>query len=75
MLDSDTNREHSTKWLGHNLVDFNLYLKFKDIQDQDYQEMRQRLNFALEQIEKEEEAVLLDEGNDEQTNIEGIASP
>jgi len=34
-----------------------LHLNFKDMKDQDYQDIRERLNLALERIEQEQEKV------------------
>lgn len=54
VLDPDANKGHQSKWVDHTLPGFNLHLNFKDIKDNDYQDIRSRLNFALERIEKEE---------------------
>ena len=55
VLDPDANKGHLSKWVDHTLPGFNLHLNFKDMKDNDYQDIRSRLNFALERIEQEEE--------------------
>jgi len=54
VLDPDADKDESSKWVDHTLPGFNLHLNFKDMKNYDYQEIRNRLNFALERIEKEE---------------------
>ncbi len=55
VLDCDINKAgHLSKWVEHTLPGFNLHLNFKDMQNYDYQEIKNKLNFALERIEKEE---------------------
>ncbi|MGM8884968.1 adenylate/guanylate cyclase domain-containing protein [Psychrobacter sp. 1U2] len=54
VLDPDIDKDESSKWVDHTLPGFNLHLNFKDMKNYDYQEIRNRLNFALERIEKEE---------------------
>ncbi|MGP9543512.1 adenylate/guanylate cyclase domain-containing protein [Psychrobacter sp. AOP7-B1-25] len=49
---------HLSKWVDHTLPGFNLHLNFKDMKDNDYQDIRARLNFALERIEQEEEKIV-----------------
>ncbi|WP_367103511.1 adenylate/guanylate cyclase domain-containing protein [uncultured Psychrobacter sp.] len=60
VLDPDVDKGHSSKWVDHTLPGFNLHLNFKDIQNYDYQEIKNKLNFALEHIEKEEKKSLPD---------------
>ncbi|MDX2372733.1 adenylate/guanylate cyclase domain-containing protein [Psychrobacter sp. PP-21] len=55
VFDPDANKGHLSKWVDHTLPGFNLHLNFKDMKDNDYQDIRTRLNFALERIEQEEE--------------------
>ena len=57
VLDPDTNKGHLSKWVDHTLPGFNLHLNFKDMNDGDYQDIRARLNVALERVEQEEEKV------------------
>lgn len=54
VLDPDVNRSDSSKWIDHTLPGFNLHLNFKDMKNYDYQEIKNRLNFALERLEKEQ---------------------
>ena len=54
VLDPDMDRDESSKWVDHTLPGFNLHLNFKDMKNYDYKEIRNRLNFALERVEKEE---------------------
>lgn len=56
VLDPDVNNGHMSKWMDHTLPGFNLHLNFKDMKNYDYKEIRDRLNFALERLEKEEES-------------------
>lgn len=58
VLDPDSNVTHQSKWVDHTLPGFNLHLNFKDIKDYDYQDIRARLNFALERIEQEQEKIV-----------------
>lgn len=60
VLDPDVDKDESSKWVDHTLPGFNLHLNFKDMKNYDYQEIRNRLNFALERIEKEENESLPD---------------
>ena len=55
VLDPDTRNNHESKWVDHTLPGFNLHLNFKDMKDQDYQDIMARLNFALERIEQEQQ--------------------
>ena len=57
VLDPDAHKGHLSKWVDHTLPGFNLHLNFKDMKDDDYQDIRDRLNFALERIEQEQEKV------------------
>jgi len=58
VFDPNTNTAGQlSKWVDHTLPGFNLHLNFKDMKDNDYQDIRARLNFALERIEQEEKAV------------------
>ncbi|MGP5301960.1 adenylate/guanylate cyclase domain-containing protein [Psychrobacter celer] len=57
VLDPDANKGPLSKWVDHTLPGFNLHLNFKDMKDQDYQDIRERLNLALERIEQEQEKV------------------
>ena len=57
VLDPDENKGKQSKWVDHTLPGFNLHLNFRDMQDNDYQDIRSRLNLALERIEQEEKAV------------------
>ena len=54
VLDPDANKGRLSKWVDHTLPGFNLHLNFKDMQNYDYKEIKSKLNFALERIEKEE---------------------
>ncbi len=58
VLDPSASTGHLSKWVDHTLPGFNLHLNFKDMKDNDYQDIRARLNFALERIEQEEEKVV-----------------
>lgn len=60
VLDPDVNKGKLSKWVDHTLPGFNLHLNFRDMQDNDYQDIRSRLNIALERIEQEEKAVALE---------------
>lgn len=60
VLDPDTYKGHLSKWVDHTLPGFNLHLNFKDMKDNDYQDIRARLNFALERVEQEQEKVATD---------------
>lgn len=59
VFDPDANKGHLSKWVDHTLPGFNLHLNFKDMKDNDYQDIRTRLNFALERIEQEEEKLAI----------------
>ena len=59
VLDPDENKGHQSKWVDHTLPGFNLHLNFKDMKDNDYQDIMARLNFALERIEQEQEKVVM----------------
>ena len=63
VLDPDMHKGQSSKWVDHTLPGFNLHLNFKDMKNYDYQEIKNRLNFALERLEKEERVAML--GDDE----------
>ncbi len=66
VLDPDVSRSDSSKWMDHTLPGFNLHLNFKDMKNYDYQEIKNRLNFALERLEKEQHSVIADnDHNDE----------
>ena len=54
VLDPDANKGQQSKWVDHTLPGFNLHLNFKDMKNYDYQEIKSRLNFALERLEKED---------------------
>ena len=58
--DPDENKGQLSKWVDHTLPGFNLHLNFKDMQNNDYQDIRNRLNLALARIEQEEQAALLE---------------
>lgn len=58
VLDPDANKGRLSKWVDHTLPGFNLHLNFKDMKDSDYQDVRNRLNLALERIEQEEAVAL-----------------
>ncbi|MGM8891700.1 adenylate/guanylate cyclase domain-containing protein [Psychrobacter sp. 1Y1] len=60
VFDPSASTGHLSKWVDHTLPGFNLHLNFKDMKDNDYQDIRARLNFALERIEQEEEKVVKD---------------
>ncbi|HSP85492.1 MAG TPA: adenylate/guanylate cyclase domain-containing protein [Psychrobacter sp.] len=60
VLDPDENKGKLSKWVDHTLPGFNLHLNFRDMQDNDYQDIRIRLNLALERIEQEEKAVAIE---------------
>ncbi|SLJ85130.1 adenylate/guanylate cyclase domain-containing protein [Psychrobacter sp. DAB_AL43B] len=60
VLDPDANKGKLSKWVDHTLPGFNLHLNFRDMQDNDYQDIRNRLNIALERIEQEEKAITLE---------------
>ncbi|MBP2281271.1 class 3 adenylate cyclase [Psychrobacter sp. PL19] len=60
VLDPDANKGHFSKWVDHTLPGFNLHLNFKDMKENDYKEIRDRLNFALERIEQEKQAAVFD---------------
>ena len=49
-----------SKWVDHTLPGFNLHLNFRDMQDNDYQDIRSRLNLAIERIEQAEQAVAVE---------------
>ena len=57
VLDPDENKGQLSKWVDHTLPGFNLHLNFRDMQDNDYQDIRSRLSLALERIEQEEKAL------------------
>ncbi len=63
VLDPDIDSNESSKWVDHTLPGFNLHLNFKDMKNYDYQEIRNRLNFALERLEKEESDSVADYKN------------
>lgn len=54
VFDPDANKGQLSKWVDHTLPGFNLHLNFKDMKDQDYQDIKARLNVALERIEQEQ---------------------
>ena len=58
VLDPDANKGCLSKWVDHTLPGFNLHLNFKDMKDSDYQDVRNRLNLALERIEQEQALAL-----------------
>ena len=60
VLDPDANKGRLSKWVDHTLPGFNLHLNFKDMQNYDYKEIKNKLNFALERIEKEEKIMTPD---------------
>ena len=60
VLDPDENKGQLSKWVDHTLPGFNLHLNFRDMQDNDYQDIRDRLNLALERIEQQEKAIALE---------------
>ena len=60
VLDPDENKGQLSKWVDHTLPGFNLHLNFRDMQDNDYQDIRDRLNLALERIGQQEKAVALE---------------
>jgi len=60
VLDPDANKGHFSKWVDHTLPGFNLHLNFKDMKENDYKEIRECLNFALERIEQEKKAAVID---------------
>jgi len=60
VLDPDANKGRLSKWVDHTLPGFNLHLNFKDMQNYDYKEIKNKLNFALERIEKEEKTMVPD---------------
>ena len=64
VLDPDVEKSEASKWMDHTLPGFNLHLNFKDMKNYDYQEIKQRLNFALERLEKEERVMTMDEDSD-----------
>lgn len=57
VLDPDARNNHQSKWVDHTLPGFNLHLNFKDMKDQDYKDIKARLNFALERVEQEQQKV------------------
>lgn len=60
VLDPYENKGQLSKWVDHTLPGFNLHLNFRDMQDNDYQDIRDRLNLALERIGQQEKAVALE---------------
>ena len=60
VLDPDENKGKLSKWVDHTLPGFNLHLNFRDMQDNDYQDIISRLNLALERIEQQEQAVAIE---------------
>ena len=60
VLDPDENKGKLSKWVDHTLPGFNLHLNFRDMQDNDYQDIRSRLNLAIERIEQAEQAVAIE---------------
>lgn len=67
VLDPNNQRGELSKWMDHTLPGFNLHLNFKDIKNYDYQEIKRRLNFALERLEKEQRASI--ENDKEDNNL------
>jgi len=63
VLDPDVSQGEMSKWIDHTLPGFNLHLNFKDVKNYDYQEIKKRLNFALERLEKEQRSVLKQDSN------------
>jgi hypothetical protein len=64
-MDPDVNKADASKWMDHTLPGFNLHLNFKDMKNYDYKDIRKRLNFALERIEKEEnDSILIKDSHD-----------
>ncbi len=59
VLDPDENKGKLSKWVDHTLPGFNLHLNFRDMQDNDYQDIRSRLNLALARIEQEEKSAAI----------------
>lgn len=57
VLDPDANKGRLSKWVDHTLPGFNLHLNFMDMKDDDYKDIRSRLNFAIERIAQEEKAI------------------
>ena len=55
VFDPDINKAHLSKWVDYTLPGFNLHLNFKDMNHNDYQDVKARLNFALGRIEQENE--------------------
>ena len=60
VFDPDIDKVHLSKWVDYTLPGFNLHLNFKDMDYNDYQDIRTRLNFALERIEQEKEKAVTD---------------
>ncbi|HAR76198.1 MAG TPA: guanylate cyclase [Psychrobacter sp.] len=60
VLDPDENKGKLSKWVDHTLPGFNLHLNFRDMQDNDYQDIRSRLNLALARIEQEEKSAAIE---------------
>lgn len=60
VLDPDVNKGRQSKWIDHTLPGFNLHLNFKDLRNDDYKDIRSRLNLALERIEQEEKVIATD---------------
>ena len=60
VLDPEANKGKLSKWVDQTLPGFNLHLNFRDMQDNDYQDIRSRLNIALERIEQEEQAAAIE---------------
>ena len=60
VLDPDANKGRLSKWVDHTLPGFNLHLNFRDMQDNDYQDIKSRLNIALKRIEQEEKVAELE---------------
>ncbi len=63
VLDPDANKGQMSKWVDHTLSGFNLHLNFKDVKNYDYQDIKNRLNFALERLEKEERISMMNDQN------------
>ena len=60
VFDPDINKAHLSKWVDYTLPGFNLHLNFKDMDYNDYQDIKTRLNFAMERIEQEKEKMVTD---------------
>ncbi len=60
VLDPDAKKGRESKWIDHTLSGFNLHLNFKDIKDEDHQDIIDRLTVALDRIQQEEKMVELE---------------